>query len=396
MQLGRIGQAMLPIVLVLYALDDYGSPPLAGLLTFLTVFPGLLAAPLLGALLDRYGRVLAIRVDYVTGATLTGLLGVLVLGGRPDALIVMALSLVIGVTQIFSDAGFRSLFAHLAPSHLWERVNAADSIGYQLAFIVGPPVAAATFAILGAAVAFLALAGLYAISILSLIGLREPQRAPTDPSGVTSGVIAETLEGVAYVWRNQTLRAIGSSVSVANIGFGIVTILVSVVIVDVLSADPTFVGIAFAVAGVLGVVAAVFFGRVDTLDRERWLIVAAHVGIALSAVLLVPAPQAGMAVGVGLVVVAMALLGFSGGVWDIGIFTLRQRKTDPQLMGRAFATSMALNQSGFPIGAAIGGWLAASSVSVAIWVAVAFGVAGTLLALVLLPRSTQKVRPAEL
>jgi hypothetical protein len=39
---------------------------------------------------------------------------------------------------------------------------------------------------------------------------------------------------------------------------------------------------------------------------------------------------------------------------DIALFTMRQRRTDPAWIGRAFAVSMALNFVGFPIGAATG------------------------------------------
>ena len=57
-------------------------------------------------------------------------------------------------------------------------------------------------------------------------------------------------------------------------------------------------------------------------------------------------------------------------------------------MGRAFAISMAINYSGVPIGAALGGWLVgATDVRGALWVAIAFGIAGTVLALLLLPRA---------
>ena len=55
------------------------------------------------------------------------------------------------------------------------------------------------------------------------------------------------------------------------------------------------------------------------------------------------------------------------------------------MMGRAFAISMALNYSGVPVGAALGGWLAASDISLAVWVAIAFGCLGTVLAAVLIP-----------
>jgi hypothetical protein len=48
----------------------------------------------------------------------------------------------------------------------------------------------------------------------------------------------------------------------------------------------------------------------------------------------------------------MAIAGLANGPLDIALFTLRQRRTDPAWMGRAFTISMNLNFSGFPIGAA--------------------------------------------
>ena len=62
---------------------------------------------------------------------------------------------------------------------------------------------------------------------------------------------------------------------------------------------------------------------------------------------------------------------------DIALFTVRQRRTDPAWMGRAFAVSMAFNFLGLPIGAAVAGLLADSSIEFAI---VILGVGGALAA----------------
>src|SRR5260370_20975850 len=76
-----------------------------------------------------------------------------------------------------------------------------------------------------------------------------------------------------------------------------------------------------------------------------------------------------------LVVVAAAiiLLGLATGPFDIGLFTLRQRRTDPAWFGRAFAVSMSLNSVGNPIGSALAGPLIAWSLHVPLWAAVAPG-----------------------
>jgi hypothetical protein len=65
------------------------------------------------------------------------------------------------------------------------------------------------------------------------------------------------------------------------------------------------------------------------------------------------------------------------GPMDIALFTVRQRRTDPAWMGRAFSVSMAFNFVGVPIGAALAGLLAESSIELAI---VTLGIGGALVA----------------
>jgi MFS family permease len=382
MVLGRVGEAMLPVALVLTALTVYESPPLAGLLTSLTVFPGLISAPLIGALIDRYGRVRLIRVDYVVGTALTLLIAVLLLASRLDPPVLLAITFVLGITQMFSDAGTRSLFADMVPDHLFERVNATDSIGYQAAWIAGPAIAAILFSIGGAAVAFFGASLAFGVAALAIVGLPDPARQQP----VATDILRSARAGLGYVWRNRTLRGIAMSVSVTNVAFGTILILVPILIVREIAADESFVGIAFAIGGIVGAVSAVLVGRANTAGRERLLIVAGCAGMTLTLALLFPV--AGMDPGAGLAAIAatMVVFGVTNAIWDIGIFTLRQRRTDPAMVGRAFAISMALNQSGYPIGAAIAGWIAATSIDSAIIVGVAVGCVGTVLAAALLPR----------
>ncbi len=382
MELNRTAQAMLPIVLVLYALNDYDSAPLAGLLTFLTIFPGLVVAPVVGALLDRFGRISLIRLDYIVTAMGSVVIAGAAISAPPPETFLIAVTFVLGVTQMFSDSGLRSLFPRMVPPEMWERVNAVDSTGYQLATIGGPPIAATVFVVFGAAAAMLVIGLMCAAAALVIWRTAEPEWARPEPVPIARS----TWEGLAYVWRNRTLRGIAISVSLVNVCFGVTTILVPIILIDQLVAPDIVVGLAFALSGVFGVATALVLGRFDTRGRERALIIAADVGLTLTVALLYPSLTADLVIGTLWVLGAMALFGASTGAWDIGIFTVRQRRTDPRLMGRAFAISMALNQTGFPIGAVLGGWLARDSVPSAILVAVVFGVVGTALGYVMLPR----------
>jgi len=385
METGRIAQAMLPVALVLLAITNFASPALAGALTFLCVFPGLIAAPFVGALIDRLGKVASIRIDYVTGAVLTAVMAVLPLASPDVVPLLLGLTIGLGVTQLFSDAGFRSLLPDIAPTHLWERANAVDSSGYQVAMIAGPPIAATLFGLAGAQVTFASVAIAYGVSALLTIGLREPLSEPTPHTHI----LRSALIGLVYIWRNQTLRGMAISVSVTGIPLGIVTIVVPILIVDQLGASEALVGVAFALAGVVGIAAAVAIGRIDTRGgRDRWLIIGAHAVVTIAAVLLLPVEGAGLVAGMVWILASMAVRGGGEAASDLGVFTMRQRRTDKHMMGRAFAISMALNYSGVPVGAALGGWLIGSAgVTAALAVAIGFGLVGTVLSYVLLPRN---------
>ena len=85
------------------------------------------------------------------------------------------------------------------------------------------------------------------------------------------------------------------------------------------------------------------------------------------------------------VAMAIALFGLAMGPFDIGLFTLRQRRTDPMWFGRAFAVSMALNSVGNPIGSALAGPLIGRSLDVALWAAVAAALVSAVFPILMIP-----------
>ena len=101
--------------------------------------------------------------------------------------------------------------------------------------------------------------------------------------------------------------------------------------------------------------------------------------------------QSDTALGFGILALTMIVLGLLNGPLDIGMFTLRQRRTDRAWMGRAFAISMALNFSGFPFGAALAGAVAAQSIDLAIVAAVIFAAVAAALAAIFVPRQAPDI-----
>ncbi len=385
MGLARVAQAMVGVALVLFALAVYDSPTLAGIVTFVSVVPGLLIAPIAGALLDRHGRVRLMILDYVVALVSLALIGVLALAGLLPAPLLVLIVGITSLTSILSIVGLRTIFPIIVPSRLWERVNAIDSNGYVVATILGPPLAATLVAILGAPAAIIVIALPFGLAALALIGVQEPETESTS----TGRLFADAWAGVRYTWANRTLRGLGLSLSVLNLGWGMMTIVVPVVVLRVLGYGEEIVGIVFAVSGVSGMISALLFGRLDTRGLEWRMLVIPMALTAPTIALLLPAagafgpiaPEAGLL----LLSVMMFAFGLLNGSIDIALFTVRQRRTDPAWMGRAFAVSMAFNFAGFPVGAAIAGVLVTASLAASIWVGVVACLVGAALAAIMIP-----------
>jgi len=387
MQLARIGQSMAGVALVLFTLHEYNSPLLAGVVTFVSTFPGIVFSPIAGALLDRHGRIRLIALDYVIACASVLLIGALALADAlPPALLVL-IACVSSITAPLSQTGLRSLFPLLVPENLWERVNAVDSNGYLIASVLGPSLAAGLFAIVGPQLAVAAIGVLYGLAAISLIGARDPAHQ----SMASSSLLADTAEGLRYAWHNRTIRGLIFGIGALNLAGGIQTIVVPVLVLDRLNAADYAVGAVFALSGIAGIVSVFLFGRVDSRGREWRMLVYPMALIApVLALLLVSNSEpmvAAPALALALIGATMFVMGALNGPLDIGLFTIRQRRTSAQMMGRAFAVSMALNFSGFPIGAALAGVVAEQSLDLAIVLAVVAAAAGTVFTAVLVPRT---------
>jgi MFS family permease len=395
MQLARIAGSMVGVALVLFALLEYDSASLAGLVTLVSILPGLFISPVAGALLDRHGRVRLVQADYLVAAIALLLIGGLSLAGALEPWSLLLIAGLASLTNPLSASGLRSLFPIMVPRHLWERVNAVDSNGYIVATIVGPPLAAILLSTLGPAVGIIVIAVPLLIAAVVLIGVREPH-LETASSG---RLLIDAWQGLMYVVHNRTLRGLGVAITLNNLANGAISIIVPLLVLEAMGGTELAVGVAFAISGVAGMVATLFVGRMDTRGREWRMLWRSMLGMVVPTLLLVP--LAGGAIpsvlaGYGVLVLAMAFTGILNGPLDIALFTIRQRRTDPAWIGRAFAVSMAVNFAGYPVGAALAGQLASVSLVAAVGLAIVAALASATFSALLVPRTDPRDRRDEL
>jgi MFS family permease len=373
--LGRMAGSMLFVALVLFVLQRYHSPQLAGSTAFMAALPGIVVSPLAGALLDRYGRARLVVLDYSVAAVALGLIAGLSAAHLLAAPVLLIIVGVASLTNPLSWAGARSLFPILAPRHLWERANGLDSSGHVIATLLASPLAGTLVGLFGGEWALAASGAVYLAAAVVMLRLPDPRPTSTQ----AGSVFRNAWLGLVYTVRNPTLRGLALTLSLYNIGNGLLAIAVPVLVLSRLHFGPSAVGLLWGGMGGAGLASALVAGRFSSLGRERQMMVGAILVGTLATALL---PLANSIV---IVAVAIALLGVAAGPFDIGLFTLRQRRTDPAWFGRAFAVSMSLNSVGSPIGSALAGPLIAWSLNVALWAAVAFTLVAALFPLLTIP-----------
>jgi MFS family permease len=356
--LARLAERMLGLVLVLYALERFQSPQLAGWVGFAALAPGLLVSPLAGALLDRVGATWAITADTACSAGCILVLALLAVAHADSAGSLLLLATLYAVTNPLSSAGIRTLLPSLVPPAAFGRANALDTSINAAVDVCGPALAGALFGFAGAAVALLAVAGLYAAACVALLPTtRSPARARRPPW--RRGLLADAVAGVAHVLRHPTLRPLAVTYALYNMGWGILLVSVPVFVIRATSGSPRsdlLIGALWAASGVASAVGALLTGHYGGPGRERAMMA---LGMLATGVAIYP-----VCVWFGLpgLAVGLALVGFLAGPVDVGVLTLRQRRTEPAWLGRVMAVSMSLNMSGAPIGFALGGALAGWSV----------------------------------
>ena len=384
--LGRLGGAMWTLALILFVLQRFHSPVLAGLTTFVAWMPGLLLSPLGGALMDRFGRVRLIALDM--GVAVLTVLAIVVLS-LTGALSIPILLVVVGVSSLTGPltwVGTRSLIPLVVPSPMWERGNALDATTANVATIAGPAVAGVLFAAAGPLATLLSIGAVWLAAGLLVAGLRDMPvgRAPA------KGVFRETLDGLRYVARNRVLLALAVLMPLANAAEGILQVALPVLFRSFPCGGSAVVGALWSVFGLAAIVGALAGGRMATQGRERRIIFWTLLLVAAAYCVVAAAPL----VALPLLVAAagMALGGVFVGLHDIAMFSLRQRAIEPAWLSRAMSVSMSVNAVGLPVGTALAGPLIQASLVGAM--ATAAGVVALAAALcpLLLPAGSARAR----
>jgi predicted MFS family arabinose efflux permease len=356
----RVATQMFSVLIVLYVLDAEHSPRLSGLVVLCSQFPGILASPIAGALLDRKAKAPLMRIDFLVAAISMFAVGALALEHRLPAGLLIAIVLVGSLTQPLSRVGGRALLPLMVPRRLWDRSSAVDSACFVVATVLGPAIAGISVAWIGSRAALLLPAALMLFAAVTLAAVHPPPSGNEGPPGL-AGVAGDSLAAIRYVFANKVLRMLAVTMTIFNFSGGVMTVAIPIIVLRQLHGGSRTVGLVFAVLGASGFVAGLLVGRLGTEGREKRLLAVSCMTTAAAFVFL-----AALSRHVAPVVLGVTIVGLCNGPLTVSMFALRQRATEREWVGRAFAVSMNLNFVGNPIGSAVAGVLLTHSVAPAL------------------------------
>ena len=374
MVFARFGGTMIGLTVVLFVLEHFGSPALAGLVLLSAGLSWIIAAPVAGALLDRYGRVRLIVLDYGVAVVTTVLVPALWALGLLPAWLLPVLVFLSGLSLPLSASGARSLLPMLLPRELWDRSNALDSATFRAASITAPVLAGSLVAAVGSSKTMVAVSATWLVAGVLLLGLKEPRVA----GDRARSVLHDALAGLGYLFRNRVLRNLAIVFPINTLTPGVMSIALPVLVLGRFHGSPALVGLLWSAFGVGALASNLAAGGIRTEGREARIMAGGFAGVGLSVglVALAPAPP--------LALLGMVVAGIAAGPIDVAMFGLRVRSIERAWFGRAISISMMLNSLGFPIGGGLGGQLAARSVTAALGFAGLASVAAAALSLWLL------------
>jgi MFS family permease len=257
-----------------------------------------------------------------------------------------------GVAAVFFDVAYLSLVPGLVGRQHVAEANAKLQGSVSVAQVSGPSAAGFLIGLLTAPVAFLADAASFAVSVLTLLIIRD--REPAPGRAQRRSLRAEMAEGLRFVVTHPILRMIAGCTATANL-FGSAMLAISVVfLVRQVHLGAATIGALTSLGAIGGVAGALSCGVL-----RRWIGSARLIWLSLAVTLpfglLIPVtfPGAGLAC----YAVGLFALSFGGVVYNVHQASFRQLLCPHRLLGRMNATIRFLVWGTIPLGGLLGGAL---------------------------------------
>jgi MFS family permease len=274
-----------------------------------------------------------------------------------------AVAALAGILTVFFDVSYQSYLPALVDREQILDGNSKLALSSSIAEIAGPGLTGVLVQLITAPIAILFDAVSFLFSALMVLLIRKPElpAVPREPEHL----VAETLAGVRFIFREPSLRALGLRSATLFFFMGFLSSLYMLYAIEILHLRPAILGIVIAMGGVGAMVGSVVAPRIARRFGLGPTFVVASLVQGLTTLLI---PLAGLVGTPGtLQIFAVACLmvpqlfgDMAFMVYNINEITLRQTVAPEHVLGRVNAGMNLLARGILPIGSLIGGILAAA------------------------------------
>jgi MFS family permease len=349
--LARLSDEMVGVSLVLLVLDRTGSAALAGAAVAGYTLPAVLTGPLLGAWLSgaRHPKV-ALAANELVLAAVAG--GLVLTTGHTSPVVLVALTLVAGVSLPLTSGGFSSLLPALVGDvgmtghDRLGRANTVDAATVNGAAIGGPALAGTLTATLGPG------AAVFTVALVALLAAATTAAVPGHRRAVTArpALLSVARAGLLHLARTAPLRAatLTSVISYGSVGLLVVALPARVVALGADRAAVGYLWTAFELGGFVGILVLNRRLREKRPERVVYASVGAY-GLLLGAIAVADSLVATLVLAV--------VAGFAEGPCLPAVFAARQRYSPGTLLAQVGTTGASLKIGAFALGSVLSGTL---------------------------------------
>ena len=343
-----MANASVAILVPWLVLAQTGSATDAGLVAAVASVPGIVLSPFVGALVDRLGRRrVSVGSDVLSAVSVIGF-PVLAAQGELDLSTIIALTL---LGAAFDPAGYtarKSLIPDAAEASEFgvARLNGIHEGIFSAGWVIGPALAAAGIATIGAVQTFWLTAVAFVLAALAVTALRvtEGREAARAAAGDEHEAFwASSLRGARELWADRPLRVLTVAIAVIVLVYMPTESVILPAYFQGIG-EPRAYGLTMTMLAAGGMVGAFSYGWLS----ERLLLHRIAVG-SLVACTVAMIPMA-LLPPLPIFVTAGFLLGLAWGPMNPLLNTLVQTRIPAHVQGRVYGVQTALFYAAPPVG----------------------------------------------
>jgi MFS transporter, DHA3 family, macrolide efflux protein len=346
-----LGSNLTGFAIGVWIYQQTGSATKFALIALVTTLPGMLLAPLAGALVDRWDRRWAMILSDTGAGCMTLILAFLLWADRLELWHIYLLLSLSSAFAALQWPAFTAATTLLVPREQLGRASGLTQTGNGIAELLAPALAGVLVGTVGLQGVVLIDVVTFLVAVSTLLVVRVPRPAVSaEGSAARGNLLREAAAGWTYIRLRTGLLALLALLAATNFSMGIMQVLVAPMVLAFSSA--AVLGRVLSIAG-LGMLAGSILMSIWGGPRRRVAGILALLffqGLSLIVGGLRPSALLITAAGFVFLFAAPLLLGTSQVLW--------QSKVPPDLQGRVFAMRRLVAWSAAPLAYLIAGPLA--------------------------------------